>query len=177
MDVEPEARQAATNEPEAREMQAADPARRRRVLGLLAVVGLLAVIWVLCLQVHLVDLRELAHSDAAEAAARTLAASRLFFAAIAAGAAVLAAYLGRLSWRTLASRRYPPPGMRVISDTRVARGPRARRYGWGLLALAVVILAAGLFVSIRADRHLQALLRPSLEATDLRPSELLPEWF
>ncbi len=174
-DVEPEARPKDI-EPQARQIDVADPERRKKVLGLLVLVSLLAVFGVLRLDAYLVELRELAATDPAAAAAETLAVSRLFLAAIAGGAAVLAVYLGRLSWRTLANRRYPPPGMRVISDTRVVRGRRARRYGWGLLALAVVICAAGLFVSYRADRHLLALLRPGLEATDVSPAELRPEW-
>ena len=153
-------------------IQAADPELRRKVLGLLTVLGLLAVLGVLRLEAYLVDLGALAASSPHEAAAKALSVSRLFLAAVAALAVVLAAYLGRLSWRTLAVGRYPPPGVRVIRDTRVVRGPRARRYGWMVLALALLILAAGLLVPWRADRHLRALLAPGLGPTDLSPAEL-----
>ena len=117
--------------PEARpQIQAADPERRKRVLGLLVVLALLAVLGVLRLEAYLEELRSLAQTSPPEATAKALAVSRLFLAVVAGVAVVLAAYLGRLSWRTLAARRYPPPGMRVISDTRIVRGPRARLYGW-----------------------------------------------
>ena len=156
----------------AREVQTADPDLRRRVLAILVLAGLLGVLGVLRLEAYLAELQALARSSPHEAAAHALEVSRLVLAAAAVLVAVLAAYLGRLSWRTLRAGRYPPPGTRVLSDTRVVRGPRARRYGWIFLALAIAILATGVLVAYQADRRLRSLLAPGLAPTDVSPAEL-----
>jgi hypothetical protein len=64
----------------------------------------------------------------------------------------LAAHLWRLGARAQAARRYPPPGMRVIRDTRVRVNESAARQGVALKAAGVVlaVLGCGLFaVAVR----------------------------
>ncbi|GIX46770.1 MAG: hypothetical protein KatS3mg131_0981 [Candidatus Tectimicrobiota bacterium] len=46
----------------------------------------------------------------------------------------------RLGRRVLAHACFPPPGLRVLRPTRVVRGAAARRWGYTLVAVAVVFL-------------------------------------
>lgn len=155
-----------------REVQRADSAFRNQVLGLLVVLTLLLVFVVLRLEAYFVDLQDLAETSRPEAGRKALLAARVFFAVIAAGSTVLAAFLGRLSWGTLRAGRCPPPSSRVIRDTVVLRGNRARLYDWITLTLAVFVLAAGLLVSYRAERGVRSLLKTTLGPTVRSPAEL-----
>jgi hypothetical protein len=91
---------------------------------------------------------------------------------LALGAVVLGGVLGRLSWRTLSAGRYPPPGTRVINDTPVLHGDRARRYGRGGLVLAALLIVAGLWVPYRIHGVLEQLLQPGLRPTPVSPADL-----
>ena len=72
---------------------------------------------------------------------------------LAAGDALIACSLGGVliyfSCRVLRSGQFPPPGMRVIQDTRLRTGSGARFVAVAALALAGVIVVAGLWVSAR----------------------------
>jgi hypothetical protein len=45
---------------------------------------------------------------------------------------------------TFKSRRFPPPGMRVIRDTKIQTGRRAKVYGCLLIAAALFVLSTNL---------------------------------
>jgi hypothetical protein len=62
--------------------------------------------------------------------------------------------------------------VRVIRDTRVAQGLRARLHGWIGLALALLILLAGVLVPLRADRTLRGVLDGRLQPILKTPEEL-----
>jgi len=154
------------------EIQKADPEHRKRVLGVLVVVALAGVLGLAELEGHLRRLEAVARSTPHQAMASALLASRLFLGAVAAGAVCVAAFLGHRSWRTVRSGRHPPPGVRVIRDTRVVRGRRARLHGWIGLGLALLILLAGVLVPWRADRTLRGVLDGRLQPILESPEEL-----
>ncbi len=56
----------------------------------------------------------------------------------------LAVYLYWLGRQVVRHRQLPPPGMKVIVDTRVIEGDRAVMRGRIVMALAVILLAVGL---------------------------------
>lgn len=156
------------------EIQAADPVLRRRTLVLLAIGVVLAAVGVRWLDAHLRGLLVLARNSPHEAAEDALAASRVALAALVLGVSALAAYLGRLSWRTLRGGRYPPAGVAVINDTRILRDAEARRYGrWGL-CLAALLWLAGLGVTWALHHKLSELLDTTLKPTLVSPAELAP---
>ena len=147
------------------EIQRADPRQRRRVLFALTGVALAAALGILYLDAYLKELHELAEQAQPVAAARAMRAVRTGFALLMEGAVGLSAYLGRTSWRTLRSERFPPPGQRVISDTRIRRGHQARRHGRAGLVLAALTLLLTLAVSIAGHRLFEQLLDSSLKPT------------
>jgi hypothetical protein len=90
----------------------------------------------------------------------TLQAGRLVYEelvkmALLAGPVALAAWLGV---RTLGSRTFPPPAMRVPVTLSITRGPAAIAAGSALL-LGVLLTVAFRLVSLKVSLELAALLR------------------
>jgi hypothetical protein len=54
-------------------------------------------------------------------------------------------YSMSLAGRTLKSGQYPPPGMRVIRDTRLRTGTQAKRAGISLIALSCILIIFACF--------------------------------
>jgi hypothetical protein len=90
----------------------------------------------------------------------------LFFAGLALPPLVGGIDAIRWGWRAFRSQRLPPPGAWVLRDTRVIRGPWARRMGAVALTLGVLLVllasalpvlahhAAGLIARAPVCRHL-----------------------
>lgn len=125
------------------EIQPADPEFRKIVVLSLTIVGSFAVVAAVLLEHHLGNLQILGMSSVADAAEGMRFAARSVFAIIALGATLAAAYMGWLSMRIYRSERFPPPGGRVIADTRILRGAAAKRYAtMGFITVALFLLAA-----------------------------------
>jgi hypothetical protein len=54
-------------------------------------------------------------------------------------------YLILLARRTLRSDQYPPPGMRVIRETRLRKGTQAKRAALSLIVLASLLMVVAFF--------------------------------
>ena len=63
------------------------------------------------------------------------------------------------------------PGARVISDTRVLRGLRARRRGQAGLGISVLTILLTAVIAWRADRLFHQLLSTNLEPTTFVPAD------
>ncbi len=157
---------------EDREVQKADPELRRKVLLGAVLATLVLVVGLIVLGQRFAELEILARESAYQASRQGLALARVLLMTIAGGAIVLGGVLGRLSWRTLRSGCYPPPGTRVINDTPVLRGARARRYGRSGLILSALVIAAGLWIPYSIHEVLDQLLQPGLKPTPVSPEEL-----
>ncbi len=147
------------------DLQRADEGLRIRWLAVLTLVAALGAAGILRLDDYLGELHTVVAAAQPAAAAKARLAVRAILAVIAAGGVLFSLYLGRLSWRTLSSERYPPPGARVFSDTRIYRGPAARRRGQAALALALLTLLLTLAVVARADQVFGRLLEVKLKPT------------
>lgn len=132
------------------------------MLTLVAALGAAAILF---LDDYLRELHTLAAAVDPESVARARLAVRAVLAVIAVGGVLFSLYLGRISLRILSHERYPPPGGRVFSDTRILHGRPARRRGQAALALAVLTLVLTLAVVARAqqvfDRMLDVTLKPT----------------
>ncbi len=146
------------------EIQPADARLRIRVLLAMTLLAAAGTAGLLVLDGYL-DKLDSGGTGKPLAAERALAVVRWFLALMAAGGVMLGLYLGWISWRTLRSERFPPPGVRVISDTRIRRGREARRHGQAGLALAAATLLLTVFVALRAHRLFASLLDTSLKPT------------
>jgi hypothetical protein len=56
----------------------------------------------------------------------------------------LSTRLAIMSMNTFKSQRFPPPGMRVIRDTKICTGRKAKIHGFLLIAAALLVLSTNL---------------------------------
>ncbi len=161
-------------------MQTADPGLRVRFLLGMILLAAIGAAGILSLEDSLARLHTPAAAPHPETIALARMAVRIFLAVVIAGGTLFSLYLASVSWRTITSERYPPPGTRVISDTRVRHGQPARRRGQAGLALAILTLLLTAVVTARASRifgRLLATAAPSEQTgqpTARSPSPLLP---
>src|SRR6266567_2762528 len=59
----------------------------------------------------------------------------------------IAIYCYRIGRKVIASNQFPPPGSKVIRDTKVLTGLAARRRGLTLVALSSLMMVIGVFAS------------------------------
>ena len=142
--------------PPADDVVRADPAlRRRALLGAAAIVAcVLALVSAPRSVMTLVRLVQ----DTPAAGARGIAIMLLFAAPFTLLAVVVAADAIRRSVRTLRAGQFPPPGTRVVRDTRIVRGRPATVVGAAGLALGGTLLVAALvlpWIAYRIGRVLQ----------------------
>lgn len=71
----------------------------------------------------------------------------------------LAWYLWHLGQRILRTEQYPPPGLKVVRDTLVVRGPAAGRRGRFVQLCAVVLGAAAVLLAVSLGRVFASLVR------------------
>ncbi len=152
------------------EIQSADPRLRIRLLVLLALAAALGAAGILYLDSYLTELHTLVLREPGEAVAKTRRAVLALLALVATGGVLFSLYLGRISWRTLSSERYPPPGTRVINDTRIHHGRQARRRGQAGLALSALTILLTFMVMLRAHRAFDRLLFPVLKPIQVEVS-------
>ena len=123
------------------EIVRADPAARRwTLIGLLAILVIGGpLVWWLENRVDWFGWL----GDADGLGGSTLTFGVALFVILGLPAWVLGAYLFRVGRRTLASERFPPPGIRVVRDTTVREGTAARTTGMALCVLAGLVVFAG----------------------------------
>jgi hypothetical protein len=142
---------------DSQEIEKANPSERRKVLLLLVAVGACGIAAILGIQWYIGQVLELNKEDP-EAAFRKLSfVAKLVAVVISMSLILFAAWLGRLSRKVYRSGRFPPPGAKVVRDTRIVTGPSAKiRAGIGF-ALAAITGAAALLVPVFVWRLLSRL--------------------
>src|SRR5512132_248213 len=128
-----------------------DPALRRRMLFLLPLVLLLGVV-ALATAPRATRLLLLWLQQSPETGQHAVLAMLAFAAPFTLAAWLVGVDAVRRSIRTLRARRFPPPGMRVVSDTRVMHGTMARAFGMVGLSLGAALLTAGTMLPFLAYR-------------------------
>ncbi len=152
------------------EIQPADPRFRKRFLIATILIMLLIAVGLHGLNEYLLDLHALAKNAQSLAAGKAMLAVRIVLGLVFAGGTVLGLQLARTSWRTIESERFPPPGARMVSDTRIRRGRDARRQGWMGLIMAILILLLTLATTLWAHAIFQDLLYTKLRPTPFQVS-------
>lgn len=131
---------------EGHEMLRADPAVRRAAI--LAVIAAIAIgVVALGYLQPLFDRARTGPATASDVAFAAVLLRTCGIATLAFGAAV-DSFLALSAIRILRSGRFPPPGARVIRDTRILQGAAARRVALVHLLLGTVFLAAGFVLLI-----------------------------
>jgi len=116
----------------------ADRTYRRRVLIIivvLVVIGVVLIGWVLP--------RARSYLEGLEAQ-RALGLSRVALVVLFLSIIPLAAYLFTVGRKMMKYERFPPPGMKVITDTRVVEGEKVRIQGQVVVVLSLVLILLGL---------------------------------
>lgn len=145
------------------EIQKADPRARRIAIALLGLATLAGLALVATLELQLTGLLRWITEDPERMDDRLVICSWGLALAVVVPMLLLAAYLWRLSARIVHSGFFPPPGMRVIRDTRVLFGRAAVRRGRLLKVLASLAGATAIgfvFVLWRLTSLLTASLTP-----------------
>jgi len=71
-----------------------------------------------------------------------------------------------LARRTLVSGRFPPPGVKVIKDTVVLRGSDARRRGYILMVLGLLLTTLSLYGSLAMPFALHKVFEPKVHSQE-----------
>ena len=128
------------SEQSAEEIVRADPGLRRKTLIMTVGGLLLGLLLLYYLQIYLSGLEDLAREFPQQAVDRFLKVCRFAGVAMAIGFAAFGLYLFRISLFTLRSEQFPPPGFRVIRDTKLLTGERAKLRGkLGLIFAALLV--------------------------------------
>ena len=151
------------------EIQPGDPRLRRQVLFVLGAVCLLTVAGVLLLERRLAELQEIAGWDVERAANGMYDLAEPLIRGIGMGAVLLGLWCLWTAARILRSARFPAPGTRVLRDTPILRGTKARRRGLGALILGLVLLGLGLWYPPRALARVE---RTLIHAITMRPMQV-----
>jgi hypothetical protein len=133
--------------------------RRTRLIVLVAwvacvIVGVALILWVVPAgQAHLEE----------QEPATALRYIQVLLAVIFLSLVPVAAYLLWFGWRVIRSGQMPPPGTKVIVDTRVIEGDAAETRGRIIVMLAGVLLLVGLVGGLYLPCHFEQLLGEKLQ--------------
>ena len=136
-----------------------------RTLATLAGASTLAVIAVgELVRSYFEGLEELTATDPAAAVDAAATAVRMGMATIAATMAAASLLLARAAARIASSGRYPAPGSRVLRDTPVVFGRRARYRAVALALAAAAILACAAYTAVTGAGLADSLIATSTQA-------------
>ena len=123
------------------DIQPADRRLRTILVGVASVVVLLTIaLFVYVLPSYLDYLKGLLHERPSQGKAEFQQLIDIFILASVLCSAALVVYLALVARQVLSSGRSPPPGARVLVDTRILTGAAATRRGKGMLLAAALIV-------------------------------------
>ncbi len=131
------------------ETQSPDSGARRRVAILVLTITFLGALAIFVTTQYIDQTKLLLEEDPERALRRFGYALRTLAALLALLLFALAGWLYRLSRQARIAQRFPPPGARVLHETRVLRGEEARkRAGLGMIISAVIAMTGVLGASL-----------------------------
>jgi uncharacterized membrane protein SpoIIM required for sporulation len=123
----------------------ADKVLRKKVILFLLIAVLTALVLEPHLKAYMDQMSRLSKEDSNLALEKTMLlltwSLRVVFVALVG----MGVYLILLARRTLRSDQYPPPGMRVIRETRLRKGTQAKRAALSLIVLASLLMVVAFF--------------------------------
>lgn len=124
----------------------ADKKLRRVVLAIVLVFGVLGLAAIHLVGEYLQGIQELAKESPEEALQQFGQFLRVFLAIGSVSLLAISISIGRFSLRALQTNQFPPPGTRVIRDTTVEQGARARKTALLGLVLAAMLGAGSVLL-------------------------------
>jgi len=123
----------------------ADKALRKKFVIFLVIIVLTSVTLEPHLKAYMDQINQLSKEDPALALKKTMLLLKWSLRVVSLALLVMGVYLILLARRTLRSGQYPPPGMRVIRDTRLRTGNQAKRAAVSLITLASFLIVVAFF--------------------------------
>jgi cytochrome bd-type quinol oxidase subunit 2 len=123
----------------------ADKALRKKVILFLIIVVLTSLVLEPHFKAYMDQLSQLSKEDPDLALEKTMLLLKWSLRVVFVALVGMGAYLILLARRTLRSDQYPPPGMRVIRDTRLRTGNQAKKAAISLIVLAALFIAVAFF--------------------------------
>jgi len=134
------------------EVVRADPAFRRRFLGVVLLLAGAGAAALVALHFHLEATRDLARDDPARAIEHMLWLLEVLSAVTAAALILFGLYGLRLATRVYRAERYPLAEQRVLRDTPVTVGGAAQRRALAIGATSALLLVAGIVLPYAIGR-------------------------
>jgi len=125
------------------EVQRADPAARRQAVLFVVIGALVGSLLIVGFERYRAPLREWVLPEPEQLVHRLKLLFLLSAVAVSAPLFGFAAYLWSFSGKVLRAQRFPPPGHRVVRETRILQGQAAISRGRSFKVLAVCLVVAG----------------------------------
>lgn len=130
----------------------ADKKERRWALVLFVAAAILGAIFFKLTQSYFQGYDSLLQNDPKAATLRLVKFLKLSGVLFAALVFPFSAYTLRIGVRILRSGRFPPPGMKVIRNTKIRKGRKAKIRGIGIIAAAAVLFLTSFLVMVSGGR-------------------------
>jgi len=123
----------------------ADKALREKVILFLVIVVLASLVLEPHFKAYMDQMSQLSKEDPDLAFEKTMLLLKWSLRTVFVALVGMGAYLILLARRTLRSNQYPPPGMRVIRETRLRTGNQGKRAALSLIVLASLLIVVAFF--------------------------------
>lgn len=122
----------------------ADKKLRKQLLVLILLLIPAGLFLIQILSANVEDIKTLAATDIDQAVAKLRNLVTIFAVANAVFSVAFGLYAVSIAIRILKSEQFPPPGMRVIRDTRIRTGKKAKTMGMLMIFMAIILLSTNL---------------------------------
>ncbi|QTA81830.1 Uncharacterized protein dnl_41810 [Desulfonema limicola] len=128
--------------------------KKTLIILIISIIAGLGVI--VCFQVYIQDIKELAKYDHEQAFEKILFLLRIIMVSIAFTLTSFGIYIIRIAIKAIITEQFPPPGMKVIRETRLLTGRSAKQRGVIGIILAIAIIITGItfpaFLYLKMDK-------------------------
>ncbi len=127
------------------DMVRADKSLRRKLILFLILFTIVVIVIEPTLNRYIEQIKETSKKDPELAFKKSMVALKVSLGLVSFLLLMTGVYFITLARRTFKSGQYPPPGMRVIRDTRLRTGTQAKRAGISLIALSCILIIFACF--------------------------------
>jgi hypothetical protein len=124
----------------------ADKEFRKRFILFLVLIVIVFVVTILSVKSYLDQMAQLTRENPGLAAEKVIFLLKWWMGLGSLPILGLGVYQILLARRVLKSGQFPPPGMKVVRDTRIRTGPKAKKVAHSLIVLSSIIIVITLFL-------------------------------
>ena len=127
------------------DMVRADKSLRKKLILFLILFTIIVILIQPTINRYIEQIKETSEKDPELAFKKSMVALKVSLGLVSFLLLMAGVYFIALARRTFKSGQYPPPGMRVIRDTRLRTGIQAKRAGISLIALSCILILFACF--------------------------------